>query len=117
MEEAVETIILLVVLVTFAVVAYAYVLPLSYAQLRGAEIRSAIGVMLTFSDQTVRLVEGDSTGSVDFAFPYGVFDVSSNGNVSILLGDRVCDCAESRAAKELGFGARMSECSLMPARN
>jgi len=31
-------------------------------------------------------------------------------------GDRVCDWAESRAAKELGFGARMSDCSLMPAR-
>jgi hypothetical protein len=85
LEEAVESIILLVVLVTFAVVAYAYVLPLSYAQLRGAEVRSAIGVMLTFADQTVRLVEGDSTGPVDFAFPYGIFDLAANGNVSILV--------------------------------
>lgn len=85
MEEAVESVILLVVLVTFAVVAYAYVLPLSYAQLRGAEVRSAIGVMLTFADQTVRLVEGDSTGPVDFAFPYGVFELSNNGNVSVLV--------------------------------
>jgi len=89
LEEAIESIILLVVLVTFAVVAYAYVLPLSYAQLRGAEVGSAIGVMLTFADQTARLVEGDSTGPVDFSFPYGIFDLAADGTVQVTANDIV----------------------------
>jgi len=87
MEEALEATILLVVMVTFAMVAYAYVLPLSYAQLRGAEIRSAIGVMLTVSNQVTRLLEGDPTGPIDFSFPYGVFDVPSSGNVSVTVNN------------------------------
>ncbi len=87
MEEAIEATILLVVMVTFAMAAYAYVLPLSYAQLRSAEVRSAIGVMLTVSDQVARLVEGDPTGALDFSFPYGVFDISDDGNVSVLVNN------------------------------
>jgi len=33
----------------------------------------------------VRLVEGDSTGPVDFAFPYGIFELAANGNISVLV--------------------------------
>jgi len=85
MEEALEATILLVVMVTFAMTAYAYVLPLSYGQLRAGEVRSAIGVMMVLSDQLAKLVEGDPTGPVDFSFPYGDFGLSDNGEVSVMV--------------------------------